>query len=209
MFTQSVFGRMITAVDSCPWGAATGRHIHEVPSGASATRQRAMRNPPLYTPEEKRRRDASPWTLVQGILAPVQFLVFAVSLVLVLNFLATGHGQHAATLSVVVKTLTLYTIMVTGAIWEKSIFGRYLFAPAFFWEDAVSMVVIALHTAYLWALLTGALDSHGLMLLALTAYAAYVVNAAQFVLKLRAARLADAHPWHQSAHGFAQKGLGA
>ncbi len=168
-----------------------------------------MRNPPLYTPEEKRRRDASPWTLVQGILAPVQFLVFAVSLVLVLNFLATGHGQHAATLSVVVKTLTLYTIMVTGAIWEKSIFGRYLFAPAFFWEDAVSMVVIALHTAYLWALLTGALDSHGLMLLALTAYAAYVVNAAQFVLKLRAARLADAHPWHQSAHGFAQKGLGA
>ena len=184
MFTQSVFGRMITAVDSCPWGAATGRHIHEVPSGASATRQRAMRHPPLYTPEEKRRRDASPWTMVQGILAPVQ-------------------GQHAATLSVVIKTLTLYTIMVTGAIWEKSIFGRYLFAPAFFWEDAVSMVVIALHTAYLWALLIGALDSHGLMLLALTAYATYVVNAAQFVLKLRAARLADKHPWHQTAHGMA------
>ncbi|MGE5155652.1 MAG: 2-vinyl bacteriochlorophyllide hydratase, partial [Bdellovibrio bacteriovorus] len=25
---------------------------------------------PLYTAEERKRRDASPWTLVQGILAP-------------------------------------------------------------------------------------------------------------------------------------------
>ena len=31
-------------------------------------------------------------------------------------------------------------------------------------------------------------DAHGQMLLALAAYAAYVVNAAQFVMKLRAAR---------------------
>ena len=35
---------------------------------------------PLYTAEERLRRDASPWTLVQGVLAPVQFLVFLVSL---------------------------------------------------------------------------------------------------------------------------------
>ena len=41
----------------------------------------------LYTPAERARRDASPWTLVQGILAPVQFLVFAISLVLVLRYL--------------------------------------------------------------------------------------------------------------------------
>ena len=31
-----------------------------------------------------------------------------------------------------------YTIMVTGAIWEKVVFGQYLFAPAFFWEDVFS-----------------------------------------------------------------------
>ena len=147
---------------------------------------------PLYTPEERRRRDASGWTLVQGILAPVQFLIFLVSLALVLRFLATGDGWGAATVSVVVKTLALYTIMVTGCIWEKQVFGVYLFAPAFFWEDVFSMLVLALHSAYLVALATGALSPHGQMALALAAYAAYVVNAAQFLLKLRAARRDEA-----------------
>ncbi len=161
-----------------------------------------MRARPLYTPEEKRRRDASPWTLVQGVLAPVQFLVFAVSLGLVLHFLCTGTGEQAATASVVAKTFVLYAIMVTGAVWENAIFGRYLFAPAFFWEDAVSMVVIALHTAYLAALLSGSLDTRRLMLLALAAYATYLLNATQFVLKLRAARLADRDPWHRAAQGL-------
>ena len=144
---------------------------------------------PLYTPEERVRRDASVWTLVQGILAPVQFLVFLVSLGLVLRFLATGDGQTAATVSVVVKTLTLYTIMLTGCIWEKVVFGRYLFAPAFYWEDVFSMLVLALHTAYLVVLFTGTLDARGLAWLALAAYATYVVNAGQFIYKLRMARL--------------------
>ena len=105
----------------------------------------------LYTAEERQRRDQSVWTIVQGVLAPVQFLVFLASLALVLRFLLTGEGEQAATLSVVVKTLTLYAIMVTGCIWEKVVFGRYLFAPAFFWEDVFSMLVLALHTAYLVA----------------------------------------------------------
>jgi 3-vinyl bacteriochlorophyllide hydratase len=144
---------------------------------------------PLYTAEERARRDATRWTLVQGILAPLQFLVFAVSLVLVLRVLATGEGADVANTSVVIKTLVLYTIMVTGAIWEKEVFGVWLFAHAFFWEDVFSMLVLALHTAYLVALFGGWLDTRSLMLLALAAYAAYVINAAQFVLKLRAARL--------------------
>ena len=142
----------------------------------------------LYTSEERARRDASPWTLVQGLLAPLQFAVFLVSLGLVLRFLATGEGWQAAMLSVVVKTLVLYAIMVTGSIWEKDVFGRWLFAPAFFWEDVVSMLVLALLTAYLGALLFGWLDHRAQMVLALAAYASYVVNAAQFLLKLRAAR---------------------
>ena len=99
------------------------------------------------------------------------------------------YKRQAATWSIVLKTLVLYTIMVTGAIWEKIVFGQYLFAPAFFWEDVFSFAVIALHTAYLWALFTGALDPVSLMGLALAAYGAYVINAVQFILKLRAARL--------------------
>lgn len=146
----------------------------------------------LYTDEERRRRDETVWTLVQGVLAPVQFLIFLVSLVLVLRYLSSGEGESAATLSVVIKTLALYAIMVTGSIWEKVVFGRYLFAPAFFWEDVFSMLVLALHTAYLTALAFGWLDARGLMLLALAAYVTYVINATQFLLKLRAARLDEA-----------------
>jgi 3-vinyl bacteriochlorophyllide hydratase len=143
----------------------------------------------LYTEAQRARRDASVWTLVQGILAPVQFLVFLVSLGLVLRFLTTGAGYEAATLSILIKTGFLYLIMITGAIWEKIVFGQYLFAPAFFWEDVFSFAVIALHTAYVWALLQGSMAPDALMALALAAYAAYAVNAGQFLLKLRAARL--------------------
>jgi len=168
-----------------------------------AKAQKKPVNAALYSSEEKARRDRSGWTLVQGILAPVQFLVFVISAGLVLRFLATGEGYEAATLSVILKTLILYTIMVTGAIWEKVVFGQYLFAPAFFWEDVVSMLVIALHTAYLFSWLANALTPREQMLLALAAYLVYVINAAQFLLKLRKARLQSASytPSLQQAEG--------
>ena len=145
--------------------------------------------PPLYTPEQQKRRDATRWTLVQGVLAPVQFLVFLISLGLVLRYLTTGEGWAEATASVVVKTAALYLTMLTGSIREKGVFGVYPVAPAFYWEDVFSMLVLALHTAYLIALTTGWLSPTQQMLLALAAYATYVINAGQFLLKLRAARL--------------------
>lgn len=154
-------------------------------------RQHEMRTG-LYTEAQRQRRDSSPWTMVQAILAPLQFLVFLVSLALVLRTLATGEGAAIANASIILKTLLLFTIMVTGSLWEKAVFGKYLFAPAFFWEDVVSFGVIALHLAYVICLLTGALSETALLSLALIAYAAYVTNAAQFLLKLRAARLQQA-----------------
>lgn len=143
---------------------------------------------PLYTPEERVRRDATKWTLVQGILAPIQFAVFLVSLALVVRYLTLGDGFVAASVSIVIKTLLLYAIMITGSIWEREVFGCYLFAPAFFWEDVFSFLVLALHTAYLVALWAGLGDPRQQMLLALAAYASYFINATQFLLKLRAAR---------------------
>ena len=151
--------------------------------------QRAQRHQPLYTPAQRKIRDASPWTLIQGILAPLQFLVFLVSLALVCRFLFTGDGYAAASWSIVVKTGFLYLIMVTGAIWEKVVFGQWLFAPAFFWEDVFSFAVIALHTLYIYGLFWAGMSPMTLMALALAAYAAYVVNASQFLWKLRMARL--------------------
>lgn len=189
MYTPRFIDQFMESMDCCPWSTSAGR----IPEWATASRVRTTpdsRSPqPLYTPEQRRRRDETGWTLVQGVLAPVQFLAFFISLCLVLRYLTTGNGLIAATSSVVVKTCLLYAIMVTGSIWENRVFGRYLFAPAFFWEDVFSILVLFLHTAYLAALFTGYLDAEHLMLLALTAYASYVVNAGQFLMKLRAARL--------------------
>lgn len=125
---------------------------------------------------------------MQGVLAPVQFAIFLVSLVLVVRFLTTGVGAEIATWSVVIKTLALYTIMITGSLWEKAVFDKYLFARPFFYEDVFSMLVLVLHTAYLAAVGLGWLGVTGQMWLALAAYAAYVVNAAQFLWKFRLAR---------------------
>lgn len=149
-------------------------------------------NPPktgLYTAEQRVRRDRSPWTAVQGFLAAFQFLVFLISVALVLRALMTGAGADLAAWSILAKTAVLYTIMITGAIWEREVFGQYLFAPAFFWEDVVSMAVIALHTAYV-VMLLGRYGSLQLQLgVALAGYAIYVINAGQFIWKLRQARL--------------------
>lgn len=143
---------------------------------------------PLYTQEQRRRRDATAWTLVQGILAPVQFAAFLISVSLVVRYLSSGDGYFIAAASIVIKTLLLYAIMITGSIWEREVFGRYLFAPAFFWEDVFSLLVLTLHTSYLVALFAGIGSPRQQMLLALAAYATYFINATQFILKLRAAR---------------------
>ncbi len=177
------FGAFIDALAPCPWTAHTGDHSVVV----SRCERSVVR--PLYTPEERARRDATVWTLVQGVLAPVQFLAFGISVFFVLRYLATSEGAQVATLSVLIKTALLYTIMVTGAVWEKVVFGRYLFAPSFFWEDVFSMLVLALHTAYLALVLLRIGTPGQQLVLALAAYATYVVNAAQFIWKLRMARL--------------------
>ena len=143
----------------------------------------------LYTPEQRAKRDATRWTLVQGVLAPVQFLVFLVSLYLVVSSLKTGENTEWALASVVLKTLVLYAIMITGCIWEKVVFDKYLFAHAFFWEDVVSMLVMALHTAYLWVWWQGNWSANDQLLLALAAYITYGINAGQYIRKLRMARL--------------------
>ncbi|MBP0463328.1 2-vinyl bacteriochlorophyllide hydratase [Roseomonas sp. PWR1] len=188
MQTSKRSSRLLDALDCSPWGASSGRSRRA--HGAART---------LYTPEERRRRDVSPWTMVQGVLAPFQFAVFLVSLALVTRFLLTGEGLEVATWSVVIKTVVLYAIMVTGSIWEKEVFGRWLFARAFFWEDVFSMLVLALHTAYLYVIWAGIGDGRAQMMLALAAYAAYVFNAAQFLLKLRAARRDEAG-WNDRGH---------
>jgi len=185
---------LIDVFAPCPWEAHTGRAPFE-----NAPRHHEGK-PALYTAEERLRRDASPWTIVQGVLAPLQFLVFAVSLALVARYLLTGRGYEIATASIIIKTVALYAIMVTGSIWEKEVFGKWLFARAFFWEDAFSMLVLGLQTTYLIALFAGWGTARQQMIIAVAAYLTYVINASQFLLKLRAARL-ESTPRPRVLHG--------
>ncbi len=136
-----------------------------------------------YTPEQVARRQASKWTKVQAILAPVQFLAFLVSAGLVIYSLTTGRGYAITNISVAFKITILYAIMITGMIWEKEVFGHWLFAPEFFWEDAVSGVVMLVHTVYPIAALLGASERNLLWIIAF-AYLTYLANALQYVLKM-------------------------
>ncbi len=145
----------------------------------------------LYTPEQRERRDNSRWTLVQGLLAPIQFLACLVSIALIARFLVDGQGLQAAHISVWVKTALLLLIMITGAIWERVVFGQYLFAKAFFWEDVMSMIVIGFHLFYAWAAMQSNWPASKVLYVALAAYGLYLFNAAQFIYKLRQARLSD------------------
>jgi 3-vinyl bacteriochlorophyllide hydratase len=176
----------IDLIAPAPWGAHVG--LHSTHHGRAHVRTRR----PLYTNEERARRDATPWTMVQAVLAPLQFLVFAISLALVARYFLTGRGYEVATASILIKTVLLYTIMITGSVWEKVVFGKWLFARSFFWEDVFSMLVLGLQTAYLASLLLSWGSARQQMLIAVAAYAVYVINAAQFVMKLREARLEGA-----------------
>lgn len=144
---------------------------------------------PLYTAEQRARRDATPWTMVQGVLAPLQFLVFLISLGLVAYYLTTGKGYEVATISILIKTFLLYAIMITGSIWEKVVFGEWLFVEAFFWEDVFSMLVLGLQTLYVVALFNGWWTPQQQVYIAVAAYSTYLINAGQFLWKLRVARL--------------------
>lgn len=183
---SDVVDEWIDLIAPCVWQAHAGMN-----PGAHAKRELKVK-PPLYSPEERRRRDSTPWTMVQAVLAPLQFLAFAVSVALVIRFLTTGEGYGLATASILVKTALLYAIMITGSIWEKVVFGKWLFAWAFFWEDVFSILVLGLQTAYLVSLIFSWGTPRQQMTIAMAAYAVYVINATQFLLKLRAARLEGA-----------------
>jgi 3-vinyl bacteriochlorophyllide hydratase len=142
----------------------------------------------MYTPEQIARRNASPWTRVQIILAPIQFLAFIISFALVVRYLATGDGYWVATISVWVKIALIWAITITGMLWEKDVYDHYFMAREFFWEDLGNLIAILTHNAYFVVQWLG-WSQREVMLVMLVAYIAYLFNATQFVIKgIRSAR---------------------
>jgi len=135
-----------------------------------------------YTAEQMERRQNSKWTIVQMVLAPLQFLTFVISLMLIIHYLSTGEGYTIATISVLIKIVLLWAITITGMIWEKEVFGKWFMAPEFFWEDLLNAVALFMHNLYFVAMLLG-FSEYDLMLLMLVAYVSYLVNFGQFFVK--------------------------
>ena len=140
---------------------------------------------PRYTPEQLERRNASVWTKVQGILAPIQFLMFLVGVTV--TYLYQAHiwidNFYWITVFVFLKTLMLVLIFVTGGFFEQEVFGAFAFAPEFFWEDFGSAIAMVVHISYFILFFMG-LDETILIRTALLAYLSYLINAAQFVIRL-------------------------
>lgn len=137
---------------------------------------------PTYTPAQLEKRNKSKWTVVQAILAPIQFLAFIISLILVIRYLVTGQGYMIATISVLIKITLLWLITITGMIWEKEIFGHWFLAPQFFWEDVGNAVAMILHNIYFFARWQG-WSEQAVMTVMLIAYITYLFNSAQFIVK--------------------------
>lgn len=135
-----------------------------------------------YTPEQLARRNNSKWTLVQAVLAPLQFLMFIISFAFVVRYLVTGNGYEMANITVLIKIGLLWLITLTGMIWEKEIFGHWFLAPQFFWEDVGNAVAMVMHNLYFLAQGLG-WSERSVMLLMLLAYTSYLVNCAQFIMK--------------------------
>ena len=140
---------------------------------------------PRYTPEQLERRNASVWTKVQATLAPVQFVMFLAGLSVTYLYKAgiIIHDFSWITFFVTLKTLMLVLIFVTGGFFEKEVFGAFAFAPEFFWEDFGSAIAMIVHISYFVLFFLG-LDENTLIWTALLAYLSYLVNAAQFVIRL-------------------------
>lgn len=142
----------------------------------------------MYTPDQLRRREASRWTQVQIVLAPIQFLAFIISFALVIRYLVTGEGYWVATVSVWVKIFLIWALTITGMLWEYDMYDHYFMAKEFFWEDLGNLIAIITHNLYFVAVWMGA-SQRVIMWVMVFAYITYLFNAGQFVARgVRSAR---------------------
>jgi 3-vinyl bacteriochlorophyllide hydratase len=74
-------------------------------------------------------------------------------------------------------------MFITGMFWEKVVIGKYYLSREFFWEDVMSTIVLILHTAYVFAIVSGVNDHKALMVLILVAYTTVLINAIQYLVK--------------------------
>ncbi|MGB0131783.1 2-vinyl bacteriochlorophyllide hydratase [Chlorobium sp.] len=140
---------------------------------------------PRYTPEQLAKRNASIWTDIQIILAPIQFLVFVTGVsvtVLYLNGLFISNFYWVS-VAILFKTLFFALLFITGMFFEKEIFNKWVYSKEFLWEDIGSTVAAAFHLLYFVMAYLGYSDDV-LVWEAFLAYFTYIINALQYLVRI-------------------------
>jgi len=140
------------------------------------------------------RRSASVWTMVHPIFALGQLAAFVVSIGFLIAFAFHAVPFSAVKTTVLVKIGLMVGAVVTGALWERDVYGYYWFAPEFLAEDVMTLIVFLSQLFYL-AMVAIHPDRLVPILAALGfAYVVYVANVAQYIHKTQRAKLAAAAP---------------
>jgi 3-vinyl bacteriochlorophyllide hydratase len=129
------------------------------------------------------RRAASLWTRIHPVFALAQLAAFFVSVGLLVAYFRGAVSFDAVHQSVIVKVTLMLGAIVTGALWEKDVFGKYWFAPEFMGEDTMTVNVFILHIAYLVMAYTHPDNITAQIGTLIVAYGVYIANVAQYVLR--------------------------
>ncbi|TCD47579.1 2-vinyl bacteriochlorophyllide hydratase [Chlorobium sp. N1] len=139
---------------------------------------------PRYTPEQLAKRNASIWTDIQIILAPIQFMIFLTGVTvtaLYLNGIITSF--YWVSVAILFKTLFFALLFVTGMYFEKEIFDKWVYSKEFLWEDIGSTIAAAFHLLYFVMAWMG-YPKEVLVWEAFIAYFTYVMNALQYLVRI-------------------------
>jgi 3-vinyl bacteriochlorophyllide hydratase len=129
------------------------------------------------------RRSASVWTKIHPVFALGQLLAFFVSLGLLIGYFRGAVSFDVVHQSVLVKVALMVGAIITGALWEKDVFGAYWFAPEFMAEDTMTVNVFILHASYLLMAVAHPENVSLLIGMLIVAYGVYVANVAQYVVR--------------------------
>jgi len=138
-----------------------------------------MQNPGLSSVDD--RREASVWTLIHPLFAIGQLLAFVVSVGLFVAFLRGAVPFHAVHVSVLVKVGLMVGAVITGAFWERDVFGHWWFAPEFLFEDVMTLIVFITQLTYLAMAYFHPSMMNVVASTLAVAYAVYLGNVAQYI----------------------------
>jgi 3-vinyl bacteriochlorophyllide hydratase len=129
------------------------------------------------------RRAASVWTKIHPVFALGQLLAFCVSVALLIGYFRGGVSFDTVHQSVLVKVSLMIGAILTGALWEKDVFGAYWFAPEFLAEDTMTVIVFILHVAYLAMVVAHPDNLTAQVGMLIVAYSVYIFNVGQYVVR--------------------------